>query len=73
MIGKNVKKYRIELGLTLEDLATMSKVSKSMIHEIESNGVNPTVAILKRISKSLYVPICYLINESCDCVNQEKK
>jgi len=71
-IGRNVKKYRNELGLSIEDLASIAKVSKSMIHEIENNCVNPTVSLLKRISKALHVPICFLINEVCDC-NEERK
>ena len=62
MIGKNIKSRRIELGLTLCDLADMSKISKSYLSGLECGNLNnPTLSIIKILSKKLQVPICKLI------------
>ena len=55
----NVKKYRKEIGLTLDELACRSGTTKSYIWEIESdNRVSPSLrkayAISRTLDKSVY-------------------
>lgn len=48
-VGDFVHRLRRARGLTLEDLAGRSGVSKSMLSQIEHNRTNPTVAIVWRL------------------------
>ena len=41
-LGKRVKKLRADRGWSLEELATASGVSRSMLSEIEREKANPT-------------------------------
>ncbi len=45
-ISINLKMIRKEKGLTLEDLSSISGVSKSMLGEIERGSTNPTILVL---------------------------
>lgn len=56
-VGDFVHRLRRARGLTLEDLAGRSGVSKSMLSQIEHNRTNPTVAIVWRLCESLGVGI----------------
>jgi len=59
-----VEHYRLEKGLTLSELARMSGVAKSHIHNIERGTKIPTLTALCKISKALGVPCSDLF--SCD-------
>jgi len=56
----NIKKFRTELGLTLEELALRSGTIKSWIWELEngrcasSPGLKKAYAISKALNKSVY-------------------
>ena len=63
-ISRILKKIRKEKGLTLDELADMTGVSKSMIGEIERGGTNPTILTLWKIADGLKVPLTYLIGEA---------
>ena len=54
-IGRKIKDIRKEQGLTLEDLALRSGVSKSMLSQIESDSVNPTIATVWKIANGLAI------------------
>lgn len=56
-VGDVVRRLRRARGLTLEDLAGRSGVSKSMLSQIEHNRTNPTVATVWRLGESLGVGI----------------
>ena len=62
-IAKNLNKIRKEKGLTLNDLAEVSGVSKSMLSEIERGGTNPTILVLWKIADGLKIPLTQLISE----------
>jgi XRE family transcriptional regulator, regulator of sulfur utilization len=63
-ISKNLKQIRKEKGLTLDELAEISRVSKSMLGEIERGGTNPTILILWRIVEGLKIPLTRLMSET---------
>lgn len=56
-IGKKIKKYRKEKGLTQLDLATKSNMSRSYLADVENNRYNPSVETIKSIASALDVPI----------------
>ncbi len=62
IIGKNIKKIRLEQSLTQEDLAKSSTVPFTTITKLE-NGVikNPSIEKLLKISGALKIPIDSLL------------
>jgi len=61
-VGRKIKILRAEKKLTLEQLANMSGVSKSMLSQIERGRTNPTLAILWTLTQSLGIDISDLLN-----------
>ena len=51
-LGRNLKRKRLALGLTLDTLADLSGVRKSVIYRIETGG-NPTTTTLFAVCYSL--------------------
>lgn len=60
IISRNMKRIRQERNLTLDDLANLSGVSKSMLSEIERCTKSPTVSVLDRICNGIHVPLSQL-------------
>ena len=57
-IGQNIKKRRMELGLSQEDFAQKSGVKYTTLTKIETGVIKtPSVAIVAKISKALGVSI----------------
>lgn len=52
-IGERVKALRIDNGLTLDQLANASGVSRAMISRIERGEASPTASLLARICSAL--------------------
>jgi transcriptional regulator with XRE-family HTH domain len=61
LIGANIRARRTKQGLTLNVLAERSGVSKAMLSQIESDKVNPTVAMVWKIARGLDVDINELL------------
>lgn len=64
-LGRRVKKLRGERGWSLEELATASGVSRSMLSEIERERANPTLSVTYRIACAFDLSLQDLI-ESAD-------
>ncbi len=56
-LGKHIQKYRKQAGMSLDDVAKRSGVSKAMLSQVETGKVNPTVAIVWRIAHGLGVSV----------------
>lgn len=56
-VGQYVRSQRRSRGLTLEELANRSGVSKSMLSQIERDQTNPTLATVWRLCDSLGVSV----------------
>lgn len=56
VVAANIKKLREENKLSMEELAKLSGVSKSMIAQIERGEGNPTLSTLWKISNGMKVP-----------------
>ncbi|MFP3918652.1 XRE family transcriptional regulator [Lysinibacillus telephonicus] len=61
--GNNIKKERKKQGLTLEELASRSGVSRSMLSMIERGEKNPSIQVASQIAEGLDVTISYLLGE----------
>jgi transcriptional regulator with XRE-family HTH domain len=55
-IGREVKRFREKLGLTISELAKASNMSAGMLSKIENGATSPSLASLQALSKSLQVP-----------------
>jgi transcriptional regulator with XRE-family HTH domain len=60
-LGQRVKKLRADHGWSLDDLASSSGVSRSMLSEIERERANPTLAVTVRIARAFGMTISELI------------
>lgn len=56
-IGKQVEYFRIQKGLSHEELAKKSNLSKSYIRNVEIGEFDPTIGSLEQISKGLEITI----------------
>lgn len=55
LIGKNVRHFRKEMGLTQEQFADMSGFSQQYLSSLESGNRNPTVVTLYELATALKV------------------
>lgn len=53
IIGANLRRLRTQRNLTLEALARLSNVSKSMLGEIELGRTTPNISLLWRVANAL--------------------
>ena len=56
-VGQEIQRLRLERNFTLDQLATKSGVSKSILSQIERDRSNPTLATIWRITKALESPL----------------
>ena len=64
-LGRRVKKLRGDRGWSLEELASASGVSRSMLSEIERERANPTLSVTYRIARAFGLSLQDLL-ESAD-------
>lgn len=62
-VGQNLRRLRTRRGLSLERLATVSGVSRSMLGQIELGQSAPTINVLWKIAQALDVPFSALLAE----------
>src|SRR5438105_1578605 len=63
-LGRRVKNLRAEHAWSLDDLASASGVSRSMLSEIEREKANPTLAVTFRIARAFGMTITELIESA---------
>ena len=66
LIGENLKRLRADKGLSLDAVAKLSGVSKSMLGQIERGEVNPTISTVWRIANGLKVSFTSLVTRPVD-------
>jgi transcriptional regulator with XRE-family HTH domain len=59
-IGREVRRFREKLGLTISELAKASGLSAGMLSKIENGATSPSLASLQALSKTLQVPFTAL-------------
>ncbi len=63
IIASNLKALRQERKLSLDSVAKMTGVSKSMISQIEKGEVNPTISIMWKLANGFKVSFSKLMSE----------
>lgn len=61
-LGSTLREIRRSQGVTLQQVADGSDLSKSFVSQIESGAANPSISSLKRIADVLGVPLAALFN-----------
>ena len=64
IVGENLRALRRKHGLSLEQLAHLSGVSRAMLGQIETGKSAPTINLLGRIAEALKVSVPSLISNS---------
>jgi transcriptional regulator with XRE-family HTH domain len=63
-VGENLRRHRVRRGLSMEKLAQLSGVSRSMLGQIELGQSTPTIKTLWRIAVALKLPFASLMAQS---------
>ncbi|WP_297422054.1 helix-turn-helix domain-containing protein [Clostridium sp.] len=66
VIGSKLKEIRNKRNLSLEEVASLTGVSKAMLGQIERGQSSPTVSTLWKISTGLKVSFSFFIDEEYD-------
>lgn len=62
-IGRQVRHYRKQQGLTIADLCRRTGLSAGMMSKIENGNTSPSLATLRSVSTALNVPVTALFRE----------
>lgn len=65
-VGLNVRRIRMEHGLSQEALAFECGLHRTYVSGVERGIRNPTVVVLARLAKALEVPPAQLLEESSE-------
>ncbi len=65
-IGESIKRRRLKLGLTQEELAARTELSKGFISQLERNLTSPSIATLMDILEALGTEISDFFAQSSD-------
>lgn len=63
VIGKNLRHYREQGGLTVDDISYTSKVGRSTIYRVEQGLINCRISTLDRLAKALGIEVWKLFKE----------
>ena len=64
VVGRNVRRVRLDRGLTQEELAHDAEIAPSYLSQIESGKRNPTVNLLQTLAATLRIPIVEFFSEA---------
>ncbi len=65
-IGRRIRQFRKEKALTIREFAQLSGISTALVSQLERGIGNPSLAVLKLISKTLGIPLSALFIEEID-------
>ncbi len=71
--GNQVKKFRLEKGLSQEALANQADLDRTYIPSIEKGDRNVSITVIEKIAKALKVKIVELLDEIDEDVKVIKK
>ena len=63
-IARRVRQLRAHLGMTLDDLAAKSEVSRSMLSLVERGESSPTAVVLEKIATGLGIALAGLFDDT---------
>lgn len=58
-MGTRLRARRLQMGMTLDDLAKKSQLTKSFLSQLERGRNSPSIATLRTLAESLDVPVLY--------------
>ena len=67
LLGKNIRKYRIRLGMKQDELAEQVGCTGSHIGQIENNHGIPSLEMAVNIANALHTTVDQLVIDSLDC------
>ncbi len=67
LLGKNIRKYRLQLELRQEDVAEAVGCTGSHIGQIENNRGIPSLEMVVNIANVLHVTVDQLLLDSLEC------
>ncbi len=62
-LGRQVRRYRKQLGLTITEMCERTGLSAGMVSKIENGNTSPSLATLRSLSTALNVPVTSLFRE----------
>ena len=62
-IGRQVRRYRKQLGLTITEMCDRTGLSAGMMSKIENGNTSPSLATLRSLATALNVPVTSLFRE----------
>lgn len=65
-IGKRIKAFRLEKGLSQFELASEAELPKNQVGRIERAEINTTILTLHKIARALEVDTTFLIAQELD-------
>jgi XRE family transcriptional regulator, regulator of sulfur utilization len=68
-VAENLRERRRVLGLSLDDLARASGVSRAALSQIETCKTNPSLGVLWKVAVGLQIPFAELIGERRETVS----
>jgi transcriptional regulator with XRE-family HTH domain len=57
IVGWNLRRIRVERGLSIEELAGQAEVDASYVARMERGTVNPSVGVVERLGRALGVAL----------------
>jgi transcriptional regulator with XRE-family HTH domain len=63
IVARNIRRLRLERGLTQEELAARIRITRNYVGMIERQESSPTVEVLERIAKALGIEPARLFDE----------
>src|SRR2546428_8739604 len=62
-LGKKIRDLRFRRGLTVQQLAEASSLSKGFISQVENDRTSPSLATLRDLARALDTTVSYLVVE----------
>ncbi len=62
-IGRQVRQFRQQLGMTVVEVASLAGMSRGMLSKIENGMTSPSLATLRALSGALNVPVTSLFRK----------
>ena len=62
MLGQRIKRLRKERGATLKQVAEASGLSQGYLSQIETDKVEPSISVLRKLSSYYRVPLLYFFD-----------
>lgn len=62
-LGRKIRDLRLRRGMTVQQLAAASNLSKGFISQVENNRTSPSLATLQSLARALDTSMAYLVVE----------